>query len=111
MYTTTNATGSIAQTIDPSSAGILVNQTGSWAAGDFKSFSVLQNDDTGGGEHILAPSGNVAVEDQYLYLIDTSEAAGESNQAVPAAYTAGKYVIRVYGIAEVADKKVDQPKF
>ena len=111
LFTTTNATGSIAQTINMATAGQLIYSSGSWAAGDFKSFSALQEDNAGGGEHILPVSGNVAVEDQYLYLIDTSEAAGESNQAVPAAYTAGKYVIRVYGIAEVADKKVDQPKF
>ena len=86
---------------------MLIDGTGSWSAGDFRSYYVSASST----EHPSLPiSGNItgdgteSRDGQYLYL-----ARGNATTTDIGSFNAGKYVIRLYGIAAVADKKVKQP--
>ena len=114
LIVSTASTGSLVMIHDSNLAGVgeriygpgavstmLIDGTGSWSAGEFRSYYVSASST----EHPSLPiSGNVTGEGQYLYL-----ARGNATTTDHGSFNAGKYVIRLYGIAEVADKKIKQP--
>lgn len=77
---------------DASGGTILINASGSWSQGNFKSWTTLP----GSNIYALNASGNVPGDTSSLYLAY----GGSGNEG---AYSAGKYVIRLYGIIEPSD--------
>lgn len=75
-----------------SSGTILINASGSWTQGSFKSWTTLP----GSNIYALNASGNVPGDTVTLYLAHGGSGAAGS-------YSAGKYVIRLYGIVEAND--------
>lgn len=75
-----------------SGATILINASGSWSQGSFKSWTTLP----GSNIYALNASGNVPGDALSLYL-------AHGGSGATGTYTAGKYVIRLYGIVEPND--------
>lgn len=74
---------------------IIITGSAAWALGDRRSWSTGHAALNGA----LAVSGNVPEELGYVYLFQ-----GDNGENTPFTYSAGKYVIRFYGIAVPEDK-------
>ena len=85
-----SATGSFDQPIADDGT-MLIEAGGAWTLGDFKA-----NTAPASTHNSLAASGNVAGEGQYLYLTNGAGSA-------PGRFSAGKYIIRIFGVVEPAD--------
>ena len=86
-----HATGTFDMGIGAMSPTLLVEAGANWTLGDFKS-----NTAPASTHNSLAASGNMAGEGQYLYL--TNGVGSRAGQ-----FTAGKYIIRIFGVVEPAD--------
>ena len=84
------ATGTFDQAIGDQGTS-LIEAGGNWTLGDFKA-----NAPGNALAALLAATGNMAGEAQYLYL--TNGVGSRAGQ-----FTAGKYIIRIFGVVEPAD--------
>ena len=85
------ATGTFGQVIGHDGT-TLIEAGGNWTLGDFKANAPGAGLQAG----LLAATGNVAGEAQYLYLTNGAASA-------PGRFSAGKYIIRIFGVVEPAD--------
>lgn len=95
LVATASATAHYDDSVTGGAPAVLIDSDGAWALGDFKSYS--EGAAVAAGS--LAVSGNVGGDADalhHLYLANGGGAAGT--------YTAGKYVIRLYGMAVPDDK-------
>ena len=84
------ATGTFGQVIGDQGT-MLIEAGQAWTLGDFKAST------TPASTHVsLAATGNIPGEAQYLYLTNGAASA-------PGQFTAGKYIIRIFGVVEPAD--------
>jgi hypothetical protein len=96
LVATASATAVYDNSVTGGAPVVLIDSDGDWALGDFKSYSEGSADAAGS----LALSGNVGGDADALHHLYLANGAGSGDGT----YTAGKYVIRLYGMAVPDDK-------